>query len=238
MLWPGFEPGSKAREAFMLGRTTPPERGLGLTGFEPAAIRLRVECSDQAELQTRQSNSVKFDSCLKRLPSLVDDIKDGTQHTRKMASRVTQLLDVPFFQKIQEGYCGPASLQMIFAYHGMPSTQEEIADSLCPTIVGVKRDHIERYARLRGFQVQRERTLGIERLLHAIDSGIPPLLLGNQHAFVVCGYTLACEKLNSVLIHDPNYALGNQEITPRTLDWLWRRHTNDKEETDALLITR
>lgn len=222
----------------MLGRTTPPERGLGLTGFEPAAIRLRVECSDQAELQTRQSNSVKFDSCLKRLPSLVDDIKDGAPHTRKMVILAARTLEVPFFPKLQTGYCGPASLQMIFTYHGMLITQEEIAEDLRPAIVGVNRDHIEQYARLRGFQVQRERTLGIERVLHAIDSGIPPLLLGNQHAFVVCGYTLAHEKLNSILIHDPNYEVGNQEITPRTLDWLWRRHTNDKEETDALLITR
>lgn len=53
MLRPGFEPGSSAREAEMIDRTTLPKQMVGLTGFEPAAIRLRAECSDQAELQTR-----------------------------------------------------------------------------------------------------------------------------------------------------------------------------------------
>jgi ABC-type bacteriocin/lantibiotic exporter with double-glycine peptidase domain len=169
---------------------------------------------------------------------LVDDIKDEAPHTRKMVIQAARTLEVPFFPKVQMGYCGPASLQMIFAYHGRFVTQEEIAEDLHPTIAGVKRDHIEQYARLQGFRVHRERTLGIERVIQAIDNDIPPLLLGHQHAFVACGYTTMNGKINSVLIHDPNYAVGNQEITTRTLDWLWRRHENDREETDALLITR
>ena len=45
MLRPGFEPGSRARKARMIGRTTPPElisdfNMVGPKGFEPLTTRL------------------------------------------------------------------------------------------------------------------------------------------------------------------------------------------------------
>lgn len=47
MLPPGFEPGSSARKAGMIGRTTLRERPqiMGLVGFEPTTFRLKGGCT-------------------------------------------------------------------------------------------------------------------------------------------------------------------------------------------------
>lgn len=98
-----------------------------------------------------------------------------------------RILDVPKVKQLKN-YCGPASLSMVFAYHGKHLTQEEIADEITATLRngyyqrtpirknGIYANDLAVYAKNKDFEVRYYLNSSLEKLIELIDSNIPPIV--------------------------------------------------------------
>ena len=103
-------------------------------------------------------------------------------------------LSVPFVKQ-QRYYCGPAALESVFTFWGLPKTQQEIGDSIyCESIRGTLSIDLERYAREQGYWtllIQGDLKILTEYLAEGIPvitlERLHPYILGRNHFAVITG---------------------------------------------------
>ena len=129
--------------------------------------------------------------------------------------------DVPFHYQINEFYCGPAALEMVFDFYGEDIPQTEIADvartlpspfgtttgdlrraahfSNISTSLGMTPGNITGYSnRKYGYIAFEKQNMSLNELKNLVDSGYPLIVLTKHHFRVVMGYNST-----HIIAHDP-----------------------------------
>ena len=153
---------------------------------------------------------------------------------------VTKSLDVPIRYQKRANACGPACLEMVFAYWGKEIGQREIMtffggqDQVID--VGVRNHDMVLCARDRGFSAYARNHIGIEGLVKYIDRGIPVIARvksnerGWGHYQVIVGYERHDRGWEARLYyHDPvNGMLYGQYDSFKKKWWIDRKHDKTK----------
>lgn len=90
----------------------------------------------------------------------------------------TNLLPVKSFQEtLHSGYCGPASLKMIFDYYGISKTEEELA-KLCGITadLGTNDQSLKKAAEKLGFEVKIKHFSSLEDIKEWLDKKVPVIV--------------------------------------------------------------
>jgi ABC-type bacteriocin/lantibiotic exporter with double-glycine peptidase domain len=122
--------------------------------------------------------------------------------TNQDPGRAFLIPDVPFFPQ-KDQFCGPASLQSLFAYWGQTISQEEISKEIfIPQIKGTLNFDLVNFARSRGFQTETPpgSIEEIEKQVREKHPVIAFLNLGGRlfplgHYIVIIGYDHLREEL-------------------------------------------
>lgn len=130
---------------------------------------------------------------------------------------------VPFVPQAP-GYCGPAALACVMAYHGVAIDQATIARAVYhPKIRGALITDLEDFARKRGFDTRLKQG-GLEDIKVGLDDRAPVIVLTDSgvwvfsrpHYLVVTGYTA-----QGFTAHTGTEA--NAVFTYRAFEKIWRR---------------
>lgn len=115
------------------------------------------------------------------------------------------ILKVPYFRQKNSWYCGPASLQMVFAYFGKRVTQTELAKSGETTKTrGTKTKMLPKIARWFGFWAFTKKYGTNTDLKKYLQKKLPPIIEyiepseNESHHAVVIGFN---EK--NIILNDP-----------------------------------
>jgi len=136
-----------------------------------------------------------------------------------------KVLDVPKIKQLKN-HCGPASLAMVFQYHGLNITQEEVAEYWGREYVsqaGVYYFTLVNCARHFGFSASAREHLTLEKVIKTIESVLPIIARVrvegeiSTHSCVIRGY----ERYPSILwINDPNKISKKNELY-KNFSQLW-----------------
>lgn len=90
----------------------------------------------------------------------------------------TNILQIkPFQETLHSGYCGPASLKMVFSYYGVEKTEEELA-ILCgrSSILGVNDKALKRVAKSFGFDAEIQNHSTYKDIQRWLNRGVPVIV--------------------------------------------------------------
>lgn len=112
--------------------------------------------------------------------------------TEAMPEKKNILIQLPEIYKQTPMFCGPTCLRMIFKFHGIEKTEEELAElTKASRTDGTSPDEIVRVAREFGFQAEYKTRSSIEELRLLIEQGVPPIVdwfsEENGHYSIVIG---------------------------------------------------
>ncbi|MBI1999438.1 MAG: C39 family peptidase [Parcubacteria group bacterium] len=130
-------------------------------------------------------------------------------------------VDVPFYRQLTMYNCGPAALQMVFAYFNRHRCQKELARSLRTSKRdGTTHDELVREARRDGFYCYTNGDSTLFEIKHFISLGLPVVVDfiepdgEEEHYAVVVGY-----KDGDIILNDPwngeNFKLPEEEFARR-----------------------
>ena len=128
--------------------------------------------------------------------------------------------------------CVPSSLQMVVAYYGVKTTNQEIVDGLHTSSRGTSMISLMEYAKYLGFKVEDKEKGTINDLAVNIAKGRPVIVRqwlnmdsklrqGASHARVVIGYDADKQK---IYMRDPNKK-GLSEVSFHEFLELWELHS-------------
>ena len=126
------------------------------------------------------------------------------------------LLSVPHFEQSRDGYCLPACLRMVFAYHGHPTSEATLAQRLGTTLFGTPLSNAQRL-QTRRIKVQIT-SLTVEQLQQHLQQNIPVIVRlwtqmltywhqDTSHVALVVGFDE-----ESVYLNDPAFADAPQLV--------------------------
>lgn len=141
-------------------------------------------------------------------------------------------LHVPFYPQKNSFTCGPASLQMVFAFAGRIKNQNRIKkEARTNPIFGTTHQNIIKTAQKEGFYCYVNEDSTLHEVRHFIDQGFPIIVnyvepTDNEgHFAVISGYTK-----RSIILNDPwngkNFQLSNIAFTSRWHDHLKKKRYN------------
>ena len=83
-------------------------------------------------------------------------------------------INIPFVKQINDYFCGPASLQMLFNYHNCTKTQEELAEIMgTEKAVGTKKKNMIKAVKRHGFHYCAKENSYIEEIENFLKNKIP-----------------------------------------------------------------
>lgn len=141
----------------------------------------------------------------------------------RLLNRKATRLEVPHFKQEHDNFCGPAVLQMVFAYFTFQVSQDELAEKMGTRVMGTKPEKLIEVATDYGFYAYEN--------LHSTVAEIEYLL--NMDAPVIVNYTEPSEERdhyavavgydkNKLFLNDPwngkNFKLTKKEFLSRWFD--------------------
>jgi len=136
---------------------------------------------------------------------------------------------VPFYWQDTEYTCGPASLQMVFAFFKKRISEEALAKKLKTSKeFGTYRRNLTQYARREGFYCYVNNNGCLSELFHYVSIGFPAIVNimaeGGGHFCVVVGATK-----NEIIVNDPYYgAHKKMNIDEFEKNWKGERNNSKK----------
>ena len=130
-------------------------------------------------------------------------------------------INIPFTKQINDYFCGPASLQMVFNYHKTETDQESLAEMMrTKELSGTKKSKMIEAVKKHGFHYCAKENANLEDVQEMLNSKIPVVVNfiepsdEDSHYAVVAG---ASE--NEIILNDPwngeNFRMLKEEFLKR-----------------------
>lgn len=135
-------------------------------------------------------------------------------------------MNVPFFKQSHDHTCGPATLQMVFAYYGKTESQKNIENTLdCHHDRGTSHKKMMGAVRHYGFICHERRNSSMNEVRGFLAQKIPVIVNYTEHLHDEGHYAVIVDATNiSVVLNDPWHG-KNFKVNLETFEKRWHNST-------------